>query len=484
MKKALFFLTAFLISSQSYALDVSILITQYFANKSPYIEVYLHTVASTVEPLKSAEPNADFAERQVKVTVLFKQEDKIIRFDNFIIESGKQKTIKDFVALKRYGLKPGKYKMEFECVDLADEKNTYKDAVDITINESVKNPFLSNLQLVADTMSTTDENLSKNGFFYELVPFGYVNSKLNRIGIYFESYNTDQLQSEISNYVFKISKKDNSGKFMLVAKNNFKRKNASIVPVTTWFDATYYESGQYMVQLNMLDDKKNGIDSVFYYFTKSNPTRDESLLSKKLVDEVENSFAGKLNKDELNYALRAIAMNVVQNDVELVNHLIKEESTIAKVNYLFKYFKEKSPLHPDEYYTQYMEVARAVDNKYKSGLGFGFETDRGLIFMKYGKPSDMVTINDDPSSAPYEVWMYYDIPKLMQSNVKFLFYNPFLDGTDYRLLQSNARGEMRNPNWKKELYKTVARNESNAAPQNWEVPDGFNRNAEEWLQDL
>lgn len=108
-----------------------------------------------------------------------------------------------------------------------------------------------------------------------------------------------------------------------------------------------------------------------------------------------------------------------------------------------------------------MEVAKAVDKNYKSGLGYGFETDRGLIFMKYGKPSDMVNIQDDPSSAPYEVWLYYDIPKLNQSNVKFLFYNPFLDGVDYRLLQSNARGEVRNPNWKKELYKVA-----NRAPEN------------------
>jgi hypothetical protein len=73
--------------------------------------------------------------------------------------------------------------------------------------------------------------------------------------------------------------------------------------------------------------------------------------------------------------------------------------------------------------------------------------------MKYGKPSDMITVNDDPSSAPYEVWLYYDIPKLAQSNVKFLFYNPFLDGMDYRLLQSNARGEVAIPIGKKNCTK-------------------------------
>lgn len=484
MKKAIVFFIVVLSGMQGYALDVSILITQYFADNSPYIEVYLHTVASSVAPLKETATNVDFAERQVKVTVLFKQDNQIIRFDNFVIESGKQKTLKDFVALKRYGLKPGKYKMEFECVDLADEKNIYKDAVDIVITEPLKTPSLSNLQLVADTIRSEDDGLSKNGYFYELVPFGYVNPKLNRIGIYFETYNTDQFAYDYSNYVFKISKREKNGAYGLVAKNNFKRKNTVTDRVTTWFDATYYESGQYKIQLSLLDQNKSVIDSTVYFFTKSNPGRDEALLSKKLMDEVENSFAGKLTADQLNYALRAISMNVVQADVELVNKLIKDDNPTAKTNYIFKFFKDKSALHPDEYYTQYMEVAKAVDKKYKSGLGYGFETDRGLIFMKYGKPNDMITINDDPSSAPYEVWLYYDIPKLMQSNVKFLFFNPFLDGSDYRLLQSNARGEMRNPNWKKELYKTVAKNPDNRAPEDWEVGKGNNRQAEEWLQDL
>ena len=233
-----------------------------------------------------------------------------------------------------------------------------------------------------------------------------------------------------------------------------------------------------------MDGSKNILDSSQTYFTKSNPVRDEALLSKKLMDEVENSFAGKLTEDQLNYSLRAIAMLVKQSDVELLNRILKDPNTTAKTNFLFQFYKEKSPVHPDEYYVQYMEVAKAVDKNYKSGLGYGFETDRGLIFMKYGKPSDMVNIQDDPSSAPYEVWLYYDIPKLNQSNVKFLFYNPFLDGVDYRLLQSNARGEVRNPNWKKELYKVLNRTPENTAPDNFKIPTGFNRHASDWLEDL
>ena len=52
--------------------------------------------------------------------------------------------------------------------------------------------------------------------------------------------------------------------------------------------------------------------------------------------------------------------------------------------------------------------------------------------MKYGKPSDMITVNDDPSSAPYEVWLYYDILSLLNPMSSFIS-TTLLDGMDYRL---------------------------------------------------
>lgn len=486
MAKYFYILLFCLLSISVKALDVSVIISQYYSvqpDLQPYIEVYFHNVASSLSRIKEAQNDSLF-ENKVKVTLLFMQNDQIIKFDHFIIESGFRKENKDFIALKRYGLQPGKYNLNFTFVDLGDTTNVYKSAAEVNVKDAPKGPFISNLVLVADTSTNLDPSVSKNNLFYGLIPFSYVNASLNRFGIYLESYQTNLLQQEVTNYTVKIFKLAGKNAEKLIGRTTIKRKSAFIDNIFTWFDATYYESGQYKIQVFLNDKDKKAIDSTAYFFTKSNPVRDEALLSSKFADEVEASFIGKMNLDEINYTLRAIAMNVKNSDVELLNRLLKEDNKISKSNFLYNFFKEKSTIFPEDYYKQYMEVAKAVDKKYKTGFGYGFESDRGLIFMKYGKPSDMITVNDDPSSAPYEVWLYYDIPKLAQSNVKFLFYNPFLDGMDYRLLQSNARGEVRNPNWKKELYKTVARNPDNLPPDKYEVPSGFNRHAEEWLQDL
>jgi hypothetical protein len=105
-----------------------------------------------------------------------------------------------------------------------------------------------------------------------------------------------------------------------------------------------------------------------------------------------------------------------------------------------------------------------------------------IIFMKYGKPSDMITVNDDPSSVLMKYGYTMTFPSLLNPMSSFYFttlfwmawiiafYNPM------RVAKSKI-------NWKKELYKTVARNPDNASDK-YEVPSGFNRHAEEWLQDL
>ena len=178
-------------------------------------------------------------------------------------------------------------------------------------------------------------------------------------------------------------------------------------------------------------------------------------------------------------------MNIPYKDIQIVKMIREANNTEAGKRYLYQHFKNLEPLNPEAYYTQYMEVARAADREFKVSGRPGFESDRGLIFMKYGKPNDKVSIMDDPVAPPYEIWVYYQIPKLNQNNVKFLFYNPSLEGAEYRLLTSNARGEMRNTNWKKELYKNAWREKpSQTAPERWDIGDGLNRHAQDLMEDL
>ena len=79
--------------------------------------------------------------------------------------------------------------------------------------------------------------------------------------------------------------------------------------------------------------------------------------------------------------------------------------------YLYSYWALYNPNNAKAAYDAYMDVARAVDKTYDSGFGYGFESDRGFVFMKYGKPSDVTQVEDETDAPPYEIWSYNDFPK-------------------------------------------------------------------------
>src|SRR5690606_17534227 len=143
-----------------------------------------------------------------------------------------------------------------------------------------------------------------------------------------------------------------------------------------------------------------------------------------------------------------------------------------------------APHDPPGTYEKYMNVVRAVDRQFYSGFRRGFETDRGYIFLKYGKPDDLVTVEDEVDAPPYEIWTYYSLPNSRQSNVKFLFYNPDLTQNGFVLLHSTARGERQNPRWESVLYgSTAGQGSGNTLIDGGGIPDGINRNARRLFND-
>jgi len=100
---------------------------------------------------------------------------------------------------------------------------------------------------------------------------------------------------------------------------------------------------------------------------------------------------------------------------------------------------------------KYFELVKTVNKQFATGIKKGYESDRGRIYLKYGKPNTRMQIKSEPSSYPYEIWHYYRAANY--SNIKFVFYSPDVVTNDYPLLHSNLRGEMNNPQWKVQLYK-------------------------------
>jgi len=170
--------------------------------------------------------------------------------------------------------------------------------------------------------------------------------------------------------------------------------------------------------------------------------------------------------------------------VEVLNIVIEQNDIPSMKNQLFSYWANKNSINPKSAYDEYMEVAKAVDYTFNWGLGYGFESDRGYTFMKYGKPTSSITIVDEADAPPYEIWYYDQFPQTNQNNVRFLFYNPSLAGGHYRLLHSTARGELFNEDWLGVLYKDVPNSDKSTNGVTTSVSTQFSRNAETYFNDF
>jgi GWxTD domain-containing protein len=163
-----------------------------------------------------------------------------------------------------------------------------------------------------------------------------------------------------------------------------------------------------------------------------------------------------------------------------MNALLQKGSAKSKQFFIHRYWSEQAGKFADQAFASYMSVAKIVDKMYRSGFGYGFETDRGHVFLKYGRPDDIIEVEDEPSAPPYEIWFYNQFPATHQNNVRFLFYNPSLATNGFTLLHSTAIGEVRNDRWEVELYKDATL-EAPAVDQKV-MGDNVHRNARKYFE--
>ena len=116
-------------------------------------------------------------------------------------------------------------------------------------------------------------------------------------------------------------------------------------------------------------------------------------------------------------------------------------------------------------------MVTAVNYNYSTPVLYGFETDRGRVYLQYGPPNQLDGNEHDANAYPYEIWQYYKLNS--QSNVKFVFCNADLASNDYKLIHSDAHGELNDPRWRFKIYKTFKDSNGYSNPDQEKLPRRF-----------
>lgn len=474
----------------SHALDVSLSYATFKASKQKYIEVYLHVVGQTVTYLPIDADSTQF-KAAVQVTMIFKKTDKegkeeIVKFDKFNLNSPiSTNRMLDFLDLKRYALKNGKYTLEVEVKDLNKPEIFKKYSAPVRMLYRGEDVQQSDLQLLASFEKAAEGStnpLAKNGVIMEPLPYNFYGRNASALMFYNEIYDTDKAIGEdymISYFIEQVL----NGEAQTVLIGHKRKKAAPITPILLEMDIKTLPSGNYNLVVEVRNRNKELLSKKSAFFQRSNPFLNAQRVELAEVT-MDDKFVKELSEEDLKFSLRSLTPKIGQADIEFLNTILAEKNYQAQRLFLFSYWIQKNPNNPKEAFDQYTKVAQAVNNTYASGFRYGFETDRGFYFLKYGKPNDIVTVESDPSAPPYEIWSYNEFPQTLQNNVKFIFYNPSLAPGDFVLLHSTARGELNNPRWERELYRNAqGQQDSDNFIDGTGMQDNFNRNAGRFFRD-
>lgn len=480
MKKMIWSLSFLICSWLSLsALDASLSYATFHAPGQSYIEIYLHIAGGTVEYVPLTDSTTQAA---VDITILFKQEDDIIKFDKYRLHSPVAFQPLDFIDLKRYGLDNGAYELVVGIEDAHRPGNAreYKTTVELTYTG--ENLHQSDIQLLAAfERSEQPGAFVKNGIKMEPLPYNFYGKNASTLSFYNEIYNSDAEIGEDFMVSYSIEQLVNQENRTVMIGHK-RLKPAPIVPLLLQMDITELASGNYNLVVEVRNRERTLLSRQDLFFQRSNP-----YLNKKPVEladtDLSQEFVQQLTPEKLKYSLRALTPKLPPGDVEMVNTMVKNDSVAGMRLYLFSYWTQESPTNPEFAYRKYMEVADALHQQFQSGFRYGFETDRGYIYLKYGQPDDMELRDSEPSAPPYEIWTYYEFPTTHQNNVKFVFYNPSLAPGDFQLLHSTAIGELNNPQWLLQLYRDAPDEIDGNFMDATDMLDNFNRNGRRVFRD-
>jgi GWxTD domain-containing protein len=445
----------------------------------PYLEVYLHVEAASLTAITTP---GGLRQAGVEVLLLLERRDTVVLADKYRLHGPATVLPVDFVDLKRYRLPDGHYQLRLELQDAHDPANKamLQQLVEVSFPEKTVQQS-SILLLAACYPQAQASPLQRNGRYMEPLPSRRYGPEARFLLFYNELYGLDQVEAGDILLRFVVQRLRPRGP--LIMKTQHQRQTAAaVLPVIGQIDIERLPEGDYELLVEARRTDGTLLSRQHTSFERRHPFLGKDWRSILQAD-LSQTFVDTLTEEALQYSLRALTPLLPSADLSIVDQWIKRDSLQAQRAYLLAHWTKRRPSAPQAAYQQYMTIARAVDQQFQSGFRYGFESDRGYIYLKYGRPDDIYTQEEEPSAPPYEIWTYYDFPATWQSNVKFLFYNPSLVPGDFQLLHSTARGERNNPQWELELYRDAPAEVDGHPFDATRMKDNFNRNARRFFRE-
>ena len=453
-------------------------------SNKPYVETYLSFDAWT---LAFVEEEPGQLRATVEVTLVARRGDSIAYAKRYDLHSpyttSSNSTNFTFMDLQRFGLANGIYDLEISLRDKNTKDEPYVLKEKLLVNYAQGQVSLSSLQLMSSATPTTDNNmLSRNG--YDMVPYinDFVPTNVSVLHPYFELYNLDK---EVGNGKYfvdvYIEQLENHRRIPNVGQRLERSQAQPWSAEYTDLDLSSLPSGNYNIVVSVCNANGDEFLKRETAIMRSNPGADDNWPTE---NEVAMSFASQLNEEDLNYYIEALYPIASPYEYETSTRLLAGSTLAEKQAFFFFFWKRRDAFNPEGKWNDYFIRLRYVDEHFSYPLTRGFKTDMGRVYLQYGPPDyvrdekNYVGALNNPSLSahnayytnsygegdntaeqgqvhylPYQLWRYNQLPG-DNANRTFLFWDEFRGGY-YRLLNSNARGELRTAGWERMLSRNT-----------------------------
>jgi len=371
--------------------------------------------------------------------------DKKYRINSPYAENSNQNSLLGVVG---FGIPFGTYLLNISVTDMGDSLKSQDYTENLTLSSfETGKVSISDIQLASRIITQSHNNNSvffKNTLEVFPHPIGVFGKNIPMLFFYSELYNLKADTSSL-NYLLNQQVINSYGRKVFEKTKPVKRNNNSVVEIGA-VNVSKYPSGSYTLILNLLGEQsQSGIASAkkFYLF---NPEVEDTFKVDGGDYTLMSSEYGIFSLEECDAHFARCEYVAMANEIDQYAGLTNIE---AKREFLFNFWKirDNIPETPvNEVKEEYRQRIQIVDVKYKTFSRPGYQTDRGRVYLIYGEPDEVDLHPNDYDKKPHEIWYYHSI----EGGVLFVF-GDVTGYSDYELLHSTKRGELRDDNWTRRI---------------------------------
>ncbi|HXH18886.1 MAG TPA: GWxTD domain-containing protein, partial [Chitinophagales bacterium] len=244
------------------------------------------------------------------------------------------------------------------------------------------------------------------------------------------------------------------------------------------FDITRLLTGNYYLSVE-IRNKSNELLALKQLFFQRYKKPEAAAMEDLSQIFIESTFVESLSAEALGFHLRSVLPISNVSEARKIKETLKSRDQRQMQQMLLFFWLARNADNPRGEWQKYQAEVKKVNDNFGTPLEYGFETDRGRVYLQYGPPTEILESVHEPGALPYEIW-HYNTFEMGQTNVKFVFYNPDLVSNNYVLIHSTANGEIKNEQWQRVIYERFSGGETPLDPGGTPVREHFGSKANQY----